>query len=169
MIDTIVPEIPSVAEAEACAVLPSTVANLQEVARTRLLKVGMDALLAEVAHKLSSAQISLVVVCDSHEAVVGVITETILVRQLGFGNADIFTTKASEAMNKDFTTCLSGDSLSDVLAMMHTRGLIHVLIVEDGNKPIGVLNARDGLRFLLAAGNYEAALLRNYVMGVVYQ
>ncbi len=169
MIETIAPEIPSVAAAEARAVPPSTVADLQAVAHTRLLKVGMDALLAEVAHKLSSAQISLVVVCDSRETVMGVITETMLVRQLGFGNADIFTTKASEVMNKDDTTCLSSDSLSDVLAMMHTRGLIHVLVVEDGNTPIGVLNARDGLRVLLAAGNHEETLLRNYVMGVGYQ
>jgi hypothetical protein len=31
------------------------------------------------------------------------------------------------------------------------------------------LNARDGLRALLAAGNHEETLLRNYVMGIGYQ
>jgi len=31
--------------------------------------------------------------------------------------------------------------------------------------PPGVLNARDGLRALLAAGNHEEALLRDHVMG----
>ena len=34
---------------------------------------------------------------------------------------------------------------------------------------LGVLNARDGLRALLAAGNHEEELLRNYVMGIGYQ
>ena len=34
---------------------------------------------------------------------------------------------------------------------------------------LGVVNARDGLRALLAAGNHEEALLRNYVMGIGYQ
>jgi CBS domain-containing protein len=163
------PEIPAVAAAEARAVPPALVSSMDAVARSRLLKVGMDTLLAEVAALLSASQISLVVVCDTSGSVVGVITETVLVRQLGFGRADVFTTRAGEVMNRDFTACEASDSLSEVLAMMHTRGLIHVLIVEAGNKPVGVLNARDGLRALLAAGNHEEELLRNYVMGVGYQ
>lgn len=142
---------------------------MEAVARSRLLRVGTDAPLAEVAALLSASQISLVVVCDASDRVVGVITETVLVRQLGFGRADVFTTRAGEVMNRDFTACQAPDSLPEVLTMMHTRGLIHVLIVEAGNRPVGVLNARDGLRALLAAGSYEEALLRNYVMGVGYQ
>ena len=72
-------------------------------------------------------------------------------------------------MTKDFTTCVPEELLSDVLATMHVRGLIHVLLMGADNQPTGVLNARDGLRALLAAGNYEEALLRNYVMGLGYQ
>ena len=169
MIDPAVPESPPVAAAEARAEPPALVASIEAVARSRLLKVGVDSLLAEVAALLSASQISLVVVCDAAGSVVGVITETVLIRQLGFGRADVFTTRAGEVMNRDFTACATSDTLSDVLAMMHTRGLIHVLIVEAGDKPVGVLNARDGLRALLAAGNHEEALLRNYVMGVGYQ
>jgi len=169
MIEPTVPESPPVAAVEALAVPSVLVASMEAVARSRLLKVGVDTLLAEVAALLSATQISLVVVCDATGSVVGVITETVLVRQLGFGRADVFTTRAGEVMHRDFTACEATDSLSDVLAMMHTRGLIHVLVVEAGNKPVGVLNARDGLRALLAAGNHEEALLRNYVMGVGYQ
>ncbi len=72
-------------------------------------------------------------------------------------------------MTRDYTACRAEDGLSDVLAMMHERGLIHVPVVDADNKPTGVINARDGLRALLAAGNQEEALLRNYVMGVGYQ
>jgi CBS domain-containing protein len=92
-----------------------------------------------------------------------------LVRYLGLGQADFFTTHAGDVMTKDFTTCEPQELLSDVLAMMHARGLIHVLLVGANNQPLGVLNARDGLRALLAAGNHEEALLRNYVMGIGYQ
>ena len=56
-----------------------------------------------------------------------------------------------------------------MLAMMHTRGLIHALLLDAYRNPLGVLNARDGLRALLAAGKYEEELLRNYVMGIGYQ
>ena len=167
--DAGIPESLPVAAAEARAEAPALVASVEAIARSRLLTVAASALLVEVAALLSSAQISVVVVCDATGAAAGVITETILVRRLGLGQADFFTTHAGDVMTPEFTACSVHDTLSDVLAMMHTRGLIHVLVLGADRQPLGVLNARDGLRALLAAGNQEEALLRNYVMGVGYQ
>jgi CBS domain-containing protein len=164
-----IPEAPPVAAAEARAMAPLLVSGVEGIARSRLLTVAVDALLVEVAALLSGAQISVVVVCDATGAAVGVITETTLVRRLGLGQADFFTTPARDVMTAEFTACAPEDLLSDVLAMMHTRGLIHVLLLGSGKRPLGVLNARDGLRALLAAGDHEEALLRNYVMGIGYQ
>lgn len=167
--DAGLPESPPVAAAEAQADAPALVSSVEGVARSRLQTVTASALLVDVAARLSGAQISVVVVCDAAGAAAGVITETILVRRLGLGQADFFTTQAGDVMTPDFTACGLDAVLSDVLAMMHTRGLIHVLVLGADRQPLGVLNARDGLRALLAAGNQEEALLRNYVMGVGYQ
>lgn len=163
------PESPPVAAAEARAVAALLVSSVDAVARSRLFTVSADALLVEVAARLSSEQISVVVVCDGAGVALGIITETVLVRRLGLGQADFFTTRSSDVMTQDFTTCTPQELLSDVLAMMHTRGLIYVLLIGDDHKPAGVLYARDGLRAMLAAGNHEEALLRNYVMGIGYQ
>jgi arabinose-5-phosphate isomerase len=163
------PESPPVADVEARAAAPLLVSSVEAVARSRLLTVAAQTRLVEVAARLSSAQISVVVVCDAAGAALGIITETMLVRRLGLGQADLFTTAAGDVMTAEFTTCAAQEQLSDVLAMMHTRGLIHVLLVDANRHPLGVLNARDGLRALLAAGNHEEALLRNYVTGVGYQ
>ena len=162
-------ESPPVAAAEARAVAPLLVSDIEAVARSRLLTVLVDTRLVEVAAQLSSAQISVVVVCDAGGAAMGTITETVLVRHLGLGQADFFTTRAGDVMTQEFTTCTPQELLSDVLAMMHTRGLVHMLLIGTDRQPLGVLNARDGLRALLAAGNHEEALLRNYVMGIGYQ
>jgi len=162
-------ESPPVAAAEARAVAPARVSAVEAIARSRLLTVGVDALLVEVAALLSRAQISVVVVCDAAGLPMGTITETVLVKRLGLGQADFFTTHAGDVMTREITNCMPDDGLSEVLAMMHERELIHVLVVDAGNTPLGVLNARDGLRALLAAGNHEEALLRNYVMGVGYR
>jgi CBS domain-containing protein len=155
-----------VAAAEARALAPAQVSAIESVTRSRLLTVGTDALLVDVAALLSSAQISVVMVCDSAGIAIGAVTETLLVRRLGLGQADFFTTRAGDVMAREIAVCKSDDVLSEVLAMMHERGLIHLLVVDAVNRPLGVLNARDGLRALLAAGNYEEALLRNYVLGV---
>jgi len=162
-------ESPSAAAAEARAVAPAPVSAIEAVARSRLLTVARDALLVEVAALLSNAQINVVVVCDAAGTTVGTITETVLVRHLSLGHADFFSTQADDVMTREITTCAPDEALSDVLAMMHKQGLIHVLVVDPANKPLGVLNALDGLRALLAAGNHEEELLRNYVMGVGYQ
>lgn len=163
------PEAPPVAAAEARAVAPLLVSGIEAIARTRLITVLPETLLVDVAARLSGAQISVVVVCDSVGKAIGTITETVLVKRLGLGQADFFSTRAAEVMTQAFTTCEPEELLSDVLAMMHARGLIHVLLIGPEKYPLGVLNARDGLRALLAAGNHEEALLRNYVMGVGYQ
>lgn len=162
-------ETPPLAAAEARAAAPLRVSGIEAVARSRLLTVNADTPLVEVAALLSNAQISVVAVCDADGAPVGIITETILVRRIGLGQADFFGTRAAAVMSREFATCAPDDLLSDVLAMMHARGLIHVLLVAGDNTLLGILNARDGLRALLAAGNHEEALLRNYVTGVGYQ
>jgi CBS domain-containing protein len=145
------------------------VGSIEAVARSRLLTVTSNSLLVEVAALLSNAQIGVVVVCDAAGAALGTITETVLVRRLGLGQADFFTTGAGEVMTREFAACAPEDLLSEVLATMHERGLIDVLVVDVDNKLLGVVNARDGLRALPAAGNHEGALLRNYVMGIGYQ
>ena len=163
------PDCPPVAAASTLAVTPLQVSSMAAVARSRLLTVLPNSLLVEVAVLLSSSQINVVVVCDAAGSPLGTITETVLVRRLGLGQADFFTTAASEVMSRDFSACAPEDLLPDVLAKMHAHGLIYVLVVDANHKVLGVVNARDGLRAMLTAGNYEEALLRNYVMGVGYQ
>ena len=162
-------ECPAQATAQALAAAPLQVSSIRAVARSRLLTVAANSLLVEVAALLSNAQINAVVVCDATGSPLGTITETVLVRRLGLGHADFFTTTAGEVMSRDFTACAAEDLLADVLAKIHAHGLVYVLVVDANNKVLGVVNARDGLRALLVAGNYEEALLRNYVMGVGYQ
>ncbi len=145
------------------------VGSIDAVVRTRLLTVGVDALLTEAAALLSQSQLSLVVVCDSRGSVAGVITETLLIGQLGLGRTSLFTTRVGDVISREFTSCSPADSLSRVLATMHEGGLVHVPVVDADNTPVGVVYARDGLRALLAAGNFEEAQLRNYVTGVGYR
>ena len=72
--------------------------------------------------------------------------------EAGLGQADFFTTRAGDVMTREITHCTPDDVLSEVLAMMDERELIHVLVVEARNRPLGVLNARLAAR---AAGGWH--------------
>ena len=56
-----------------------------------------------------------------------------------------------------------------VLATLHAQGLVNALLLDAHQQPLGVLNATDKRRVPMAAGSDEQALLRNCVIGVVYQ
>ena len=145
------------------------VGSIGAATRSRLAVVGEAALLLEVAGLLSETQISLVVVCDAGGAMVGVITKTNIVRQIGHCRGAACTSTAAAIMTRDVTFCSETDCLLDVLSMMQARGLVHVPVVDAQRKPSGVVNARDALRALWTEGQYEEALLRDYVMGVGYR
>jgi predicted transcriptional regulator len=51
------------------------VSSMDSIARSRRVAIGVDALLVGAAELLSTAQIGLVVVCDSVGAMAGVITK----------------------------------------------------------------------------------------------
>jgi CBS domain-containing protein len=145
------------------------VSSIGAATRSRLVTVSDDTLLVDVAKLLSDTQISLIVVCDSAGAMVGVITKTNIVRLIGHCRGSSCRTPAADVMTPNVTSCRATDFLPDVLTMMAKHGFVHIPVIDEHFKPLGVVNARDALRALLAEEEYEGALLRDYVMGIGYQ
>ena len=145
------------------------VERIDALTRSRLATVRADALLVEAAQLLSDTHISLVIVCDAGGGMVGVITKTNIVQQVGRSCDLIGAALAGDVMTRVVVSCRPTDSLLDVLAMMEKRGFAHIPVVGENLKPCGVVNAGDALRTLIADEKYEAKLLRNYVMGIGYQ
>ena len=144
------------------------VSNMDAIARSRLVTISVDTPLLEAARSLSDTQISLVVVCDADGVMAGVITKTDLVKKIGHCLGSACQTLASELMVSDIASCRPTDLLSDVLTLMEKSGFVHFPVVDANRKPLGVVNARDALRVLVADGEYQESQLRDYVMGVGY-
>ena len=142
--------------------------HLNAVAHSRLVTAALHTRLLEAAEKLANTQIGLVVVCDPDGVVAGVISKSDIVRQIGHCVGSACQTLARDLMTTDVVCCQPDDCLADVLAMMEQRGLVHIPLLDGERRPIGVINARDALRALVQAGEYEEALLRDYVMGIGY-
>lgn len=144
------------------------VTHLNAVAHSRLVTATLQTRLLEAAQKLMDTQIGLVVVCDPEGVIAGVISKSDIVRQIGHCLGSACQTLACDLMTTDVVCCHPDDCLAVVLAVMEQRSLVHVPILDDKRRPIGVLNARDALRALVQAGEYEETLLRDYVMGIGY-
>ncbi|MCK0509639.1 CBS domain-containing protein [Aromatoleum buckelii] len=97
------------------------VSSIGDVARSRLVIVGVDALLMDIATLLADTQVSLVVVCGPDGAMAGVITKTNIVRLIGGCCGDACRTRAADVMTQEVTSCHPTDCLPDVLSMMQQR------------------------------------------------
>jgi CBS domain-containing protein len=145
------------------------VESILPVAQQRMITVRADGSLVEAANLLSDTHRALLVVCDDAGAMVGVITKTDVVRQVAQCHGVVDKSRISEVMTTTVTSCRSEDLLHDILALMKSRGFVHIPIVDVNSHPCGVVNARDALQALLREVKEEELLLRAYVMGVGYQ
>jgi CBS domain-containing protein len=148
---------------------PVRVESILPLAQQRMITVRADGSLIDAARLLSETHRALLVVCNDEGAMVGVVTKTDVVRQVVQCGGVVDQARISAVMIKTVTSCRSKDLLHDVLALMKSRGFVHIPIVDANARPSGVVNARDALQALLQEVTDEELLLRAYVMGVGYQ
>ncbi|MHA6731406.1 CBS domain-containing protein [Devosia sp. A369] len=137
-------------------------------ARERLVTISAEAPLLDAARLLGSGT-DLLVVCGEAGRLVGVITKTDVVRQIGQCQGAGCTTPLGFAMTRDVLLCRAGDVLETLWLDMNARGLKNIPVVDAADAPIGVLNARDMLQALLSQSVNEESMMRDYVMGVGYR
>jgi CBS domain-containing protein len=145
------------------------VESILPLAVQRLITIEANAPLAHAAKLLGETHRALLVVCNPEGVMVGVITKTDVVRQVARNQESLNVITAAAAMTSEVTSCRPGDLVSDVLATMKERGLVHLPVVDERNRPSGVINARDALQALLSEVTDEGLLLRAYIMGIGYR
>ncbi len=138
-------------------------------ARERLTTISAAASVTDAAEVMSRLHADLVVVCDETGSMVGVITKTDIVSQIGRCGAGGCTERVDTIMARDVLSCRANELLQDVWTAIKERGLKCVPVVGEDGKPIGILYSRDVLQSLLGEVKDEEALLRDYVMNVGYR
>jgi CBS domain-containing protein len=138
-------------------------------ARERLATIDAAASVTEAAEVTSRLHADLVVVCNEAGHMVGVITKTDIVSQIGRCGAGGCDARVDTIMTREVLSSQPKESLQDVWTAMKARGLRHVPVVDEDGKPIGILHAHDVLQSLLGEVKDEETLLRDYVMNVGYR
>ncbi len=134
----------------------------------RLAVIEAGAAVREAADLLGKPHTDLVVVCDC-EDMVGVVTKTDIVGQIGQCLGRACEARVDNIMTRDVVYCRANELLHDVWMVMKERGLQRIPVLDQGRKPIGVIYMRDALQCLLAESESEDELLRDYISGVGYR
>jgi CBS domain-containing protein len=140
-------------------------------ARRQLRSVGPDASLSAIARLLSSEHISLVVVDGADGRMIGVISDSDVVRGVAMcsGNHHACGVQAKRVMTSDIVSCTTAEPLREVWASMKRGGLRHVPIVDPDGRAIGVLDARDVLLNLFEEVEHQEQELRDYLLCAGYR
>lgn len=137
-------------------------------ARDRLVTMSDSAAVVDAARLLNEKNTNLVIACNSHGLMTGVITKTDVVRQISACTGCSCTTMVADIMTSNVITCNTNQKLIDVWLIMKDHALKQIPVCDDNGRPLGLLYANDALQVLLKEVKHEEMLLRDYVMGIGY-
>lgn len=138
-------------------------------ARERLSVISHDASVREAAALMSKHYPNLIAVCGADGKLVGVVTKMDIVQQIEHCSGSGCTCQVSTIMTRNVVSCRPHGFLHDVWSVMKERDLQRIPIIDQNDKPLGVIYARDALQSLLGEVQDEESLLRDYVMGIGYR
>lgn len=111
----------------------------------RILSVGPDTTVIEVARTMQEAKVGALLVAEGARFI-GIVSETDLVRRVLAVRGDVQQVRVSEIMRSPIITIEIDRSAHEASDLMSERGIRH-LAVTDGGKIVGMVSVRDLLRY----------------------
>ena len=137
-----------------------TVANILESKRTAVLWVPPVLSIGEVAERLRSAGVGVMIVSNDGESLQGLVSERDIAHGLAVHGPALLSLKVSDLMARSVITCTSEDSVADIARIMTMRRIRHIPVV-DGGKVVGVVSIGDVLKSRISEIELEANVLRD--------
>jgi CBS domain-containing protein len=135
--------------------------RVSEVMNPSVITVSEEAPLSEVARLLGEHSISGLVVVDHSGQMVGIISQSDLVRSWREGSdyATVMNSPVSRYMTRDVISCAPHRSLSYAMQLLSDRGIHRLVVCEphyggrfvtDRMMPVGILTQTDIVRALIS-------------------
>lgn len=119
---------------------------------------------ADAVGVLSGKRIGAVIVSPDGTSPVGILSERDVVRELGRRGTVCLADKVDDLMTGDLITC-EGDSTTDEVLALMTRGRFRHMPVMDGEKMVGLISIGDVVKARLDELAHENEALQGMIMG----
>jgi len=131
-----------------------------------VISVKPETTITEVVQVLAEKRIGAVLVIDSSEQLVGILSERDIVRMLASRAGDTFAMAASQLMTKSPTVTSPEASVVDAMEIMTEGRFRHLPVVSKG-KLVGLVSIGDVVKARIDQQAHEVDSLRAYVVGAV--
>ena len=134
--------------------------NILKSKRPAVLWVPPVLSIGEVAERLRSADVGVMIVSNDGELLQGLVSERDIAHGLAMHGAALLSLKVSDVMTRSVITCAPEDSVTDIARIMTMRRIRHIPVV-DGGKVVGVISIGDVLKSRISEIELEASVLRD--------
>lgn len=131
---------------------------------TKVVTTDAGQTIAATASLLTREKIGAVVVADARGQVAGIISERDIVRGVAERGEKALSAKVGDLMTSDVLSCKPDDSLNDLMAMMTSRRVRHLPVMEAGELK-GIVSIGDVVKHRLEEVQMEVDVLQDYVRG----
>ncbi len=128
----------------------------------QVVTIAPQATLMDAARTLSEKRIGAVVVADSGNPVLGILSERDIVRAVATNGTGILDQPVSRYMTAKVVTCTTRSAINDLMETMTTGKFRHVPIIEEG-RLIGIVSIGDVVKYRVAEIESESRALRDYI------
>lgn len=118
--------------------------------------------LADAVAMLNAHNIGAVVVTDSAGAIVGILSERDIVRQLGKNPSGALSLQIGQCMTRGVVTCGRATDLAEVMERMTRLRIRHMPVAEE-NRLVGIVSIGDVVKYKIEEAEHEAEVLREYI------
>lgn len=118
----------------------------------------------EVIGTLSRLRIGALVVVDSSNEPIGILTERDIVHTAEVRGPEMFEILSEEIMTVDPKVCHPEDNIESVMKRMSDGGFRH-MPVTDGGKLVGLISIRDVVRHRMLEIEYENLKMKQAIVG----
>jgi CBS domain-containing protein len=108
-----------------------------------------QALLSEVVAALREHHRGAVLVLDEEKALMGIFTERDLLLLVASDGEDAMARRLGEVASTNLVLVKNDTTLAEALALMNSRGLRHLPMVDPQGGPLGIVSIRDILAWLV--------------------
>jgi CBS domain-containing protein len=142
-----------------------TVAAMLKHKGHEVISVGPTASVAELAQVLTEKRIGAVLVLDSEQQILGIVSERDIVHSLAANGARTLEMTAGQLMTRVVRTVTPRTTVIQAMTTM-TAGRIRHLPVVDHNVLLGMISIGDVVKHRIMQQDHEVDSLRAYVSGV---
>jgi CBS domain-containing protein len=124
--------------------------------------VEAAATLEDAAGLLNEKRVGALVVMEDGGAIVGVISERDIVREIARKGASCLGNQAGSVMSRDVVTAMLSETVDECLGRMTDRRIRHLPVVEEG-RLVGIVSIGDLVKHRIAAVEADAAAMQAYI------